>query len=286
MDLQARALADLRQLHRDACATAPRTQSRRTLLRAIAQCASGNPIRVVPCAAPRIRRSEYTAILDLLESLDWRPFASKSDKSNASRTSRRAARGSANFVMGITKGAAGSSGFSHSVPTELGSSGKRGGTQGVNYDIVKSKGLSQRRALTKLWRVLKDVLRRIDPTYRFTSVQVNRNFAGQVHRDRSDRMHQYALSLGSFTGGELVVSTDDPGTYVRHDTRGRLTRCDGRHPHWVTAHTGGTRYSVILYNVTARPRLRESNLDTSGSVCRAAHRWDARSYPRSTPEPK
>lgn len=275
MDLEARSLGDLQQLRRDVCGGAPRGLSRRALIGALRECMTGKPIRVVPCAAPRIRPSEYSTILGLLQNLDWEPFRNKSERGNSKRALRDAAKGSVNFVMGVTKGAAGSSGFETTVPTAS------GGRQGLNLDIVKGQGLAQKDTLLALWRALKSLVARVDPSYNFTSVQVNRNFAGKVHRDRSDRTYQYALSLGDFSGGELVVSTDDASVYVKHDTRGRLTHCDGRHPHWVTAHKGGSRYSVIMYNVRQRARPRESNLDLRRSTCKRAIHWDARSHPRT-----
>ena len=269
MDLQARSLLDLRRMFRDAC-TGPVKHSRRALIRAVRECTQGRPIRVVPCSAPRIRTDEYREILRLLQSLDWKPFSSKRGGAK-----RAAARDSANFVMGTTKGAAGSSGFASSKATAS------GGRQGFNYDLVKGTGLAQHPQLLALWRALRKLVRRVDPNYTFISVQVNRNFGGSVHKDRSDRTYQYALSLGNFSGGELVMSTDDASVYVRHNTRGRLTRCDGRHPHWVTAHKGGPRYSVIMYNVTQRLQPRESNLDEKRHTCKRAIPWDTSSHPRT-----
>ena len=92
-------------------------------------------------------------------------------------------------------------------------------------------------------------MHRVDPSFEYTSVQVNKNFRGHPHRDKHDVTYQYALSLGDFSGGELMAETGDPNVVVAFDTRGRPTRLDGRRGHWVSPHTGGDRYSLIMYAV-------------------------------------
>ena len=126
-----------------------------------------------------------------------------------------------------------------------------------------------------------------DPAFVFTSLQLNKNFGGRVHRDRNDVAEQMAISLGDFRGGHLVLATDDPGTYVAVETRNRLVTCDGRHPHWVTQHTGGDRYSIILYNIVGPWQPRSSNLPEhlakSGARCGPRRKYDSRRHgPRIT----
>ena len=177
MDLEARALSDLRRIEAICCEHA-RGGTRKCLIDRIRQCQQ-RPIQVLPCRAPRLCANTYRALLDILQSLDWRPFS----YNKGTGVSRTGASGSANFVLGASKGIPGSRGYAHVV---------------------------------------------------------NKNFSGHVHVDRNDTTYQYALSLGDFaSGGHLVMSTDDPYRYVKYDTKGRLTRCDGRHPHWVTRHQGG-----------------------------------------------
>jgi hypothetical protein len=119
-------------------------------------------------------------------------------------------------------------------------------------------------ALLELWKVCKAMVKKIDPAFRFSSIQVNRNFSGVPHVDGSDVTYQYALSLGEFTGGRLVVATDDPLVFRSYDTKNRLTKCDGRHPHWVTPFKG-QRYSLIFYRIHGRVSPRLSNAAASGT---------------------
>ena len=113
----------------------------------------------------------------------------------------------------------------------------------------------------RLWHLLKELLHRVDPSFKYTSVQVNKNFRGLPHRDKHDVTYQYALSLGDFSDGELMAETGDPNVVVAFDTRGRPTRLDGRRVHWVLPHTGGARYSLIMYAVKgeATPVSDETN---------------------------
>ena len=46
-----------------------------------------------------------------------------------------------------------------------------------------------------------------------------------------------------------MAETGDPGTIVAYDTRGRLTRLDGRRVHWVEDYAG-ERFSLVVFTVT------------------------------------
>ena len=45
-----------------------------------------------------------------------------------------------------------------------------------------------------------------------------------------------------------MAETGDPGTIVAYDTRGRLTRLDGRRVQWVEDYLG-ERFSLIMFNL-------------------------------------
>merc|ERR1712217_905034 len=117
---------------------------------------------------------------------------------------------------------------------------------GKNVRRVKQRQETDKETCNSLWRALKELVKKVDPGYIFTSVQVNCNFKGKPLRDRGDHSYQYAISLGDFSGGQLVMETDDPQKLVQIDTKNRLTKCDGRRVHWVTPYRG-KRYSLIMY---------------------------------------
>ena len=106
-----------------------------------------------------------------------------------------------------------------------------------------------------------------DPCYRYSSIAVTKNFVASPHVDERDRTHQYAVSLGTFQGGELcvdegvgdncasvppttVAAMAHSHTVVVVDTRNRIARVDGRHVHWVRTFTSGDRYSLIFFDTT------------------------------------
>ena len=272
MDLDARSLPDLKRIQAICCTSHNKNATRAAIVDNIR---SRLPqIMVLPCRAPKISADTCEAVLNLLRSLDWRAFA-HNKYAGANRTASRGATDSANFVLGATKGVPHSRGFTHVVDKQHASDN----LCGLNLSVVKTAGRRQAPKLLALWELLRQMVAAHDPAYDLTSVQVNRNFAGRVHRDRNDTTYQYALSLGDFTGGRLVVSTDDPCLYVSYDTHMRLTRCDGRHPHWVTKYHGD-RYSLIFYNITGAFTPRQSN-KPSGVRRGPAHVFGPDDQPRA-----
>eukprot|EP00441_Pelagodinium_beii_P009091 CAMPEP_0197705076 /NCGR_PEP_ID=MMETSP1338-20131121/126259_1 /TAXON_ID=43686 ORGANISM="Pelagodinium beii, Strain RCC1491" /NCGR_SAMPLE_ID=MMETSP1338 /ASSEMBLY_ACC=CAM_ASM_000754 /LENGTH=308 /DNA_ID=CAMNT_0043288981 /DNA_START=64 /DNA_END=990 /DNA_ORIENTATION=+ len=247
-----------------------------------------HPRRVTQCRAPLLPQKDYRDLLELLDSMSWEKYNAQNSKYVAGRklAIRAVAAGSQNFVLGATLGPAGSKGFDRRGP-------KKG--VGKNTVIVKNRQARDKATCMKLWNTMKGLIKGIDPDYMFTSIQVNRNFSGKPHRDRNDRSYQYALSLGDFSGGALTVETDDPeqcdrndrsyqyalslGDFsggaltvetddpeqlVQLDTKGRLTKCDGRRAHWVSPYAG-KRYSLIMYRNLGKvtPVLSNRKRDTN-----------------------
>jgi len=216
-----------------------------------------HPRRVTQCRAPLLPQKDYRDLLELLDSMSWEKYNAQNSKYVAGRklAIRAVAAGSQNFVLGATLGPAGSKGFDRRGP-------KKG--VGKNTVIVKNRQARDKATCMKLWNTMKGLIKGIDPDYMFTSIQVNRNFSGKPHRDRNDRSYQYALSLGDFSGGALTVETDDPEQLVQLDTKGRLTKCDGRRAHWVSPYAG-KRYSLIMYRNLGKvtPVLSNRKRDTN-----------------------
>ena len=134
--------------------------------------------------------------------------------------------------------------------------GRTSGVWGVSHDIVK-KGV--RDPITRaLLQVFWDTLREMAGDFSYSTCHVNRNFNGVPHRDKNNVGLSWALSLGHFTGGELICETEDPRTLACHNTKRRPVIFDGARPHWVTPYEG-RRYSVILYTSKDGPRDVESD---------------------------
>ncbi len=95
-----------------------------------------------------------------------------------------------------------------------------------------------------------------------STAHVNRDFNGVPHVDKNNVGLSWALSLGDFTGGELVIETEDPRVLACHTTKRRPVIFDGHRPHWVLPYEG-RRYSVILY--TSRNGLAADQHDLAGA---------------------
>ena len=198
----------------------------------------------------KVPRSVRTRLLELLESIQWK--SKREAVTTSARKIGKYAEGSHSLVLGATRGAAGSAGFGRVIKDPV-----HGSQIGINTQVVPRKFDSSREALLELWQICKKMLKVAEPGFSFSSIQVNKNFYGSPHVDKHDVTHQYALSLGNFTGGRLVTGTDDPRTFVSFDTHDVLTKCDGRNPHWVTPYKGA-RYSLIFYRITGRKTPRNS----------------------------
>lgn len=89
--------------------------------------------------------------------------------------------------------------------------------------------------------VLCQAVRAFDPEFEFTTIQVNKNFAGLLHVDGSNRGRTLMLTLGHVSGGDLWIY---PGNRVK--TAWKWVEFDGRIPH-CTYPFEGDRISIVYY---------------------------------------
>jgi hypothetical protein len=138
--------------------------------------------------------------------------------------------------------------------------GRTSGFWGVSHDIIKKsvRDPIARALLQLLW----DTLRDMAGGFECSTAHVNRDFNGVPHVDKNNVGLSWALSLGDFTGGELVCETEDPRVLACHTTRKRPVVFDGHRPHWVLPYEG-RRYSVILY--TSRNGVAADQHDLAGA---------------------
>ena len=80
----------------------------------------------------------------------------------------------------------------------------------------------------------------ISSEFIFTSIQVNLNALIRPHRDRNASVTSITVSLGNFTGGDLVIGG------VHHNTYRNAITFDGSEVHFVTPFEGD-RFSVVLF---------------------------------------
>lgn len=141
--------------------------------------------------------------------------------------------GEGSITLGVTRGAPRADGFD---------------SEGYNDQVVPAC-LSQndREQCAKLWKLLQDEGQMLG--FKFSSVQLNKNFQAmwRHHHRRTDKDHQWCLSLGDFTGGEFVWEEGVQCFSV--STKDRWQKVDGRHVHWVLPHQpeASVRYSIVLF---------------------------------------
>lgn len=129
-----------------------------------------------------------------------------------------------------------------------------------------------------LTQLLAAFCRKEQPHFKFTSIQVNVDYASKPHVDRNNLGASFIIGLGNYTGGKLWVHDDigrKPHTldedivlapmYKKRDTyfgseiniRNRWTRFDGNRLHF-TRPFNGVRYSLVYFTCD---RYAESSAD-------------------------
>lgn len=101
------------------------------------------------------------------------------------------------------------------------------------------------------------------PSFTFTSINVNKNYAGRRHRDASNVGPSIIAALGEFKGGRLCYFPNDDKSLdlenlpksdmVTLDLRKRMALFDGRRAHQVEPFSG-ERYSLVWFTCPRNDR--------------------------------
>ena len=100
---------------------------------------------------------------------------------------------------------------------------------------------------TSLHTAADALMHAIDPDFKYTSIQVNKNMMCSPHRDSGNAGMSYIIGLGDYTGGDLVITHKD-GSSDNHDIRNKSLKFDGHEIHHVTPFKG-ERYSLVFFTV-------------------------------------
>jgi hypothetical protein len=98
----------------------------------------------------------------------------------------------------------------------------------------------------ELYTLLQDFIKESHPEFEYTTIQVNKNVLCEPHVDKNNVGVSYGISLGDFTGGNLVIEG------IPYDIHDIWAEFDGRLGHWVDEFEG-TRYSLIYFTHTFKP---------------------------------
>jgi hypothetical protein len=96
----------------------------------------------------------------------------------------------------------------------------------------------------RLHLLLKKLIKEKDPSYKYTTIQINKNVETDFHEDKNNIGKSYCLSLGNFTGGALELKTEKG--IVPLNTKNRMVFYNGNIEHR-TGKFKGTRYAIIWF---------------------------------------
>ena len=99
-----------------------------------------------------------------------------------------------------------------------------------------------------LFKETKKLMKLGDPSFKFTSVQYNKNHRAARHVDAKNTGVSYIIGLGKYTGGELLIYDENEKNPKKYNIRNRFYTFDGsKYPH-ETAPFKGERYTLVFYS--------------------------------------
>jgi hypothetical protein len=91
-----------------------------------------------------------------------------------------------------------------------------------------------------------DIIKEKDNTFKFTTIQINKNVKSPPHIDKNNVGPSYIIAVGDYLNGELVIEGET------FDIHNKFLKFDGNNGHW-TKDFIGTRYSIIYFTHTFKP---------------------------------
>lgn len=119
--------------------------------------------------------------------------------------------------------------------------------RGQRFLDGKTRGPSRyNKKFPELYNLLSKMMKLWNPTFQYTTIQVNKNVLSQPHVDKNNVGPSYGIAFGDFTGGELVIEGNQ---YI---VKNKFKKFNGTLGHWITPFKG-TRYSLIFFTHTFKP---------------------------------
>ena len=69
----------------------------------------------------------------------------------------------------------------------------------------------------------------------------------EIHTDKDDVSSQFAISLGEYKGGELMVYNENLNIYIPVINKRKMDQFDDRKNHFFTKVTESERYSIVFF---------------------------------------
>tara|TARA_R110002126_G_scaffold165189_1_gene313053 strand:- start:325 stop:951 length:627 start_codon:yes stop_codon:yes gene_type:complete len=115
------------------------------------------------------------------------------------------------------------------------------------YDKVELVNSVKNIKFPVLFNLLKKLVRTHNPSFKYTSIQINKSVGTNWHRDRGNRGLSYCFALGDYTGGGVVIEFED-GSQKTFDNHNKWLKYDGHSLlHKTASHKGKDRFAIIFY---------------------------------------
>jgi hypothetical protein len=112
------------------------------------------------------------------------------------------------------------------------------------YDKPQLVPSAASRRFPELHILLKKLMKSKDPTFKYTTITINKNLRSDFHIDKYNVGKSYGLSLGDFTGGGIEIKRG--GRLIKLNTKNKLLLFDGHLEHRTLPYKGN-RYSITFF---------------------------------------
>lgn len=121
---------------------------------------------------------------------------------------------------------------------------------GLRYDtrIIRDSRRTNEEKYKKVYELAKALIKKEKPNFKYNSIQFNKNARTARHIDGFNVGVSAMITLGDFTGGDLIIFDENEKNPQSVKTKNRWITFNGsKYPH-ETAPFKGTRYSLVFYN--------------------------------------
>jgi len=115
-------------------------------------------------------------------------------------------------------------------------------------DIINAR-LTNTPKYKELFEEASKLMKKHNPNFKFTSVQINDNHKSSRHKDGKNVGKSYIIGLGDYTGGAVRLYNPDGKGYKDVNIKNRFATFNGSELEHETLPFTGTRYSLVFYSV-------------------------------------
>ncbi len=95
----------------------------------------------------------------------------------------------------------------------------------------------------------KKLMKRINPNFKFTSIQYNKNQRAAKHKDANNIGPSYIIGLGNYTGGEIIVYDENGNNPKKINIKNKAFKFNGSKLYHETAPFKGQRFTLVFYHI-------------------------------------